>query len=212
MRLMAIVLTALLAACSSGGGSHSGSGGSTSGKHGWYIGPVIDGKNSSVGMPSKPTLLGEGWYIDFPVGPKTGVDYVQNYSPPSLVGAKEIVMHYTVSGTGFMPSDDASNVSARVGLLIQRKGDDWSSSKQTYRWFSKSRPTLKEGEFTLRVPLEVASWHDVYGKSSSQIGFDNTIKDLSNISVVFGGQFAGHGVYTTTPPARFTMQSMEIVR
>ena len=33
----------------------------------WTIGPVIDGKNYSVGMPRRPEAVGEGFAFDFPV-------------------------------------------------------------------------------------------------------------------------------------------------
>lgn len=214
--MYALMLAALVAliGCSSGGGSHhnppsGGGGGSTS--SGWIIGPIIKGKNSSVGMPTRPTLEGSGWNIALP-GPGGHVHYVQNFNPPSLVGAKSIVMVYTVTGGGFMPQGGGATP-AKVGLQFQRNGDDWSGkgSKQYYRWYSKSRPNLKAGEFTLTVPLEMQAWHDVYGKSDYLGGFDAAVQDLDNIAVVFGGQFAGHGVYATEP-SRFTLVSLTVER
>ena len=35
----------------------------------WEIGPIINGKNYSVGMPASPTQTSEGWAFDFPLSP-----------------------------------------------------------------------------------------------------------------------------------------------
>ena len=183
-------------------------------KTGWLIGPEIKGQNHSVGMPERPTLQGNGWVIDFPTVGTKHVHYVQNFNPPSLKGAKEIVMTYKVTGSNFCTKDFGSNRTATVGIQFQRKGDDWSASGkyESYRWYSKVLPELKEGMFTLTVPLEVSSWVNVYGKSTDLSGFQGAINDLENIAVVFGHRSgAGHGVYATEP-STFTLVSLQVLR
>lgn len=177
---------------------------------GWIIGPIINRLSRSAGMPARPTTQGQGWYFDFPN--KGGhVNYVQWFDAPSLVGAKSITMRFAVSGSGFKALNDGS--APQVGLHFQRKGDDWSAKgeMQSYRWYSRNRPTLKAGEFTLIVPFVPEAWGDVYGQSSNVAGFVEAMRDLDNIAVVFGATAAGHGVYATEP-SRFTLLGLEIVR
>lgn len=206
MKQTILALTILLASCSSGGGSHHPAPIPQPTTSGWYIGPIVDGKNYSEGMPSKPTLQGQGWVISFP---RTGgVDAVIKDSPPSLVGAKALVMKYTVTGGGFLATDE-SNVAGRVGICLQRKGDNWSGAGayQQYRLYSTARPLLTSGAFTLTVPLVAGKLTDVAGKPASQAAIDSVVANLDNYSVVFGGSFASHGVYATQPSA-FTMLSL----
>lgn len=179
----------------------------------WDFGPNINGKHFSVGMPSHPTVQGDGWYFDFPDA-KGQVDYVQWFGAPVLTGAKQLVLHYSVTGGGFVPSEVTDNRPATVGLQFQRKGDDWSGkgAMETYRWYSHQLPVLKAGEFTLTVPLDISAWGDVYGKSDNLAAFNAALADISNIAVVFGNTSgAGHGVYATQP-SRFTMKGLEVIR
>lgn len=192
------LVTLLLVSCSSGGGSHS---------HpipvpqpaisAWTIGPVIDGVNYSKGMPAHPTMQGVNWYFDFP---QSGhVDYVSGRPAVGPV----VTMRFSVSGSGFKPANDTSNVPAKVGLCLQRKGDNWSGAGvyQQYRLFSKARVTLKAGEGQQLVASE---WTDVQGKPVGPEVVLVVLSNLDNVAVVFGGQFAGHGVYSTEK-SRFTM-------
>jgi len=174
---------------------------------GWIICPVVNGKNYSEGMPARPVLQGAGWYFDFPQS--GGVDYVQNKNPPSLVGAKQIALRYAVTGAGFTAADE--NAPGRVGLHLQRKGDDWSGQGkfQQYRWYSHQRPVLVAGEFVLTVPLELSAWGDVYGKNDDADAFAAALKETACIAVVFGGEAAGHGVYATQP-SRFALLELVI--
>lgn len=181
---------------------------------GWFIGPEIKGRNYSVGMPERPTTQGEGWSIDFPTSAQSHVDYVQWFSAPSLVGAKQLVIRYAVTGGDFKPFEYPDR-QATVGVQFQRKGDDWSGNGkyQSYRWYSRKLPALKAGEFTLSVPLVMSAWNDVYGKSDNQAAFDAALADMSNFAIVFGHATggAGHGVFATKP-SRFTLISLDVVR
>jgi hypothetical protein len=209
MKAILFALALLLVACSSGGGSHHHVPSPTPGPNesGWIIGPIVHGKNYSVGMPARPVADGVGWYFDFPA-PGGQVDYVLNFSPPSLVGAKALVMTYRVEGSGIVPVDHLG--SARVCLGIQRRGDDWSG--KAYRWYSQSRPVLTAGEFTLSVPLNSQAMNDVQGKTGDAAAFDATIRDLDDVFVAFGSDGpAGHGVYATAP-ARFILVALTVER
>lgn len=206
-----LVLALTLAGCGSGGHQvHTPPAGP-----GWNIGPVINGKNYSMGMPAYPTADGAGWRFAFSTLPTDHVDYVQGRGViASLVGVKQVVMHYDVTGSGFVPHGVTDGRPATVGLCFQRRGDNWSGAGafQSYRWYSRQLPELKAGNYTLTVSLTLQSLGDVYGKSDNQAALDATLADLDNIAVVFGNTSgAGHGVYATAP-AQFKMVSLEFVR
>lgn len=171
---------------------------------GWYFGPIIGGKNYSAGMPASPTMQGSGWFFDFKPGVE--VDAVVNGKPPYLVGAKSLTMRYAVEGSGFQAAGE-NNVSGRVGLMLQRKGDDWSGKGkyQQYRLYGQSRPLLAAGE----GQVTATTFTDVQGQVVSQAVVDAVLADLDCYAVVFGGSFASHGVLAS-PPARFTFRGLDI--
>jgi len=178
---------------------------------GWFIGPVVRGDDYSGGMPDRPSLQGKGWYFDFPNSPSEGVDYVQWFDAPnSLVGKNKISIRFRVTGGGFTPHDYPDRI-ATVGLEFQRRGDDWSSQgiMELYRWYSRPRLVLKEGEYTLSVPLDAASWGSVHHKRDDAM-FTAALADIDNVSLVFGSAGgAGHGVFATQP-SRFTLLELTI--
>jgi hypothetical protein len=162
-------------------------------------------------MPAYPTPEGAGWRINMP-GPGGGVDAVIKHDPPSLVGATALTMNYTVTGGGFLATEQV-NVPGRVGICLQRRGDDWSGkgAYQQYRLYGQSRPLLVAGDGVLTVPLLAGTMTDVYGQPASQATIDAVIANLDNVAVVFGGSFASHGVYATQP-SEFHMVTLDPVR
>jgi hypothetical protein len=186
--------------------------GSTSSEHGWVIGPVVHGKNFSVGMPEHPTPQGAGWSFVFP-GPGGKVGSVAWFDPPSLVGAKALVLRFSVTGGGFAPSEFPDKL-AVVSLMLQRKGDDWSGTggKADYRLYSHQLQALQAGDWSITVPLDPAALGNVLGKPASTTSLDAMIAALSNIAVAFGHDSGvSHGVYATQP-STFTLLGLEIQR
>jgi hypothetical protein len=161
---------------------------------GWRIGPTVNGRNLSVGMPASPTMQGTGWYFDFP--PNGSVHAVQGFGVPVPTS-----LRYTVTGSGFTPTEYPDRP-ALVGLCLQRRGDDWSGKGkyQGYRWYHSLGP-LRAGEFSVAVPLDPSAWADVQGQQGP--GFAETLADLDNVALVFGhaSGFA-HGV---SGSGRFTL-------
>lgn len=206
--ILIAALVLFLAGCpSSGGTKHSDYRPvDTGSSHGWAIGPIVKSKNYSENLPAYPVTQGEGWYVDF--ASNSQLDAVVWRGAPNLTGATKIVMRYQVTGT-FTPADGAG--SARVGLMFQRKGDNWSGKGkyQTYRWYTTGRPVIQVGEGLLEIPFDASLWNDVQGKNNYP-EFVSAMSDVDNIEVVFGSDLAAsHGVYGA-PPARFTMISLQI--
>src|SRR5688500_7942666 len=125
------------------------------------IGPIIKGRNYSVGMPLHPAPSAwGGWQIDLPRAPGS-VHYV-TFRHGSLAGKREIVMRYRVEvapGVRIVPTTDPALPSI-ITLYFQRRGDDWSGRGQfeTYRWyatFASQMPT-PPGDHVIVAPLDGA--------------------------------------------------------
>ena len=79
----------------------------------WRIGPVIDGRSYSQGMPSRPSPSREGWHFDFPY-PDAGAGHVHylTFDPGSLRGARALRLHYRIDadpGVRFVPQEFPQN-------------------------------------------------------------------------------------------------------
>lgn len=185
----------------------------------WEIGPIIRGRNYSVGMPLQPTPSGRGWHFDFPFpNARAGHVHYVTFNPGSLAGKSKIVVRYrveTAPGTRFVPQE-MPGAPATVSLFLQRRGDNWSGRGPYawYRWYAPGS-TVREvapGEHELTVSL-TDGWTSVLGKPSANNpgAFEDALADPGKIGLVFGTHAArGHGVYATGP-ARFTLTSFRLL-
>lgn len=174
-------------------------------KSGWHIGPTINGRNLSRGMPSRPTKLGSGWYFDFPTDPNSHVHYVQNFSAAPRNGVR---ITFRVEGEADFIPQEAPHLQAIISIQLQRKGDNWSGRDKYnyYRVFSQPIP-LTPGTHTLDAPFN-GKWIAVHG---SAMDYDVLLaaEHLDNVGILFGSSGGyGHGVYATAP-ARFILESYE---
>ncbi len=166
----------------------------------WTIGPIVNGANYSQGMPPQPTVEGAGWFFDFPLGPP-GVHGMTR--PWGSVGGGTLTMSYQVDGAATFIEVDAPDPSApgpgKVRLFLQRSGDDWSGAgeRASYRWYSQPL-NLAPGPATLSVPLTPENWTNVYGQPDPA-GFAACLANLATVGMGFGGSFAMHGAYATSP-------------
>lgn len=201
--ILAVVVLAMLA-----GRGKKGKKPAAPKQSGWVIGPTINGRNYSVGMPARPTLQGAGWWFDFPTNPASHVHYVQWFSPPALSGESLIRARFRVTGGGFVPQEFPDR-EATVSLMFQRKGDTWGEATEAFRWFSKEVRVLAEGEFEIVAPLTFDHWFSTFSRGR-EADFAGAIREVENIAVLFGSTGGrGHGVYATQP-SRFTLISLEV--
>ena len=186
----------------------------------WEIGPVIDGRNYSRGMPLHPEQTAEGWAFDFP-GPGASDGHVHYLTRPtgSLAGALGIRLRYRIDaaeGTRFVPQE-APDRTALLSLFVQRQGDDWRMREGTqwYRWYAgpHERIALRPGVSEAFVPFD-AQWSSVNGKPRAQAPdeFERALANAARVGFTLGSDHGlGHGVFATGP-ARLTVLSFEIVR
>lgn len=185
----------------------------------WEIGPIIRGKNYSVGMPLQPVATPKGWYFDFPHNSRADghVHYV-TFAPGSLAGKSQIVVRYKVTaarGTRFVPQEHPELPGA-VSLFFQRRGDTWSAKGryEHYRWYAPNHAVqnIAPGVHQMTVSLRDPEWISVFGKNPSEnpAAYAAALRDTDRLGLVFGSTAArGHGVFATAP-ARFELLSFAI--
>jgi hypothetical protein len=219
MRLLGLLLLAFLAGCSEDQPTPPGMP--------WTIGPIIDTKDYSQGMPLHPVGTDQNWYFDFPrydedpsttCAPKKncpGVHYVQRTVNSSIADKKviNIAWHTVTTGTPVYqyeldPDNHGCRSPARVTVILQHTNDDWVT--YYYRWFSNARLELTAGSGNFAIPLTIDQWADVMGGTDAS-RFADTLSHLANFGVVFGGGCAaGHGLNVANGTARFTMTGWTI--
>jgi hypothetical protein len=183
----------------------------------WQIGPVIRGKNYSVGMPARPASgPGNTLVMDFPLAGAGQVDALTTAVRP-LDGARQIVVRYRIEaarGVRFV-ADEAPDEPATVSLYFQRAGDNWSGRGryQSYRWYSPVQAVvpLTPGEHTIAVRFD-ERWTDVHGASNSDVpgAFAAALQETRSVGIAFGSRsLRSHGVYATGP-ARFVLLDFDI--
>lgn len=182
----------------------------------WEIGPIIRGKNYSVGMPFSPAPSGRGWSFEFPY-PQPGAGHVHyvTFASAPLAGASQITLRYRIDaarGARFVPQENPE-LPGTVSLFFQRAGDSWSGKRHEFhRWYSPTVTELRPGVHQVTVRLDDPGWISVFGKpaSANPEGFDAALEQTSRVGLVFGSTSArGHGVYASEP-ARFTLLDFEI--
>jgi hypothetical protein len=178
----------------------------------WEIGPVISGRNYSVGMPLNPTQTSDGWAFDFPLSPNS-VHYV-TYPFGSLAGKTHIVMHYRVEvdpTVQLFPVCCAQLPSMGPTVYFQEKGDDWNTDGERW-WATFNSPfPIQPGEYDMDIPLDGA-WTSVLTMTaaSNPQQFATAKLNADRVGFTFGGGDGyGHGVYANGT-ARFVLTSFKI--
>jgi hypothetical protein len=179
---------------------------------GWEIGPIIDGRNYSDGMPLRPYREGDHWYFDFPLSP--GSVHYLTYRFGSLNGRSRIVMKYRIEmddTTLLVPPCCPNFISVGPTPYIQRKSDDWNTDG--YRWWASyaSPMPITPGEHELTVQLD-GPWTSVFTKTAATdpSSFAKAKENADRIGFTFGGgDGLGHGLFATAP-ARFVLESFRV--
>ncbi|HEX8238655.1 MAG TPA: hypothetical protein VF574_02835 [Allosphingosinicella sp.] len=206
---------ALLAACGNGAPADAQPA-APSDPLAWTIGPVIRGRNYSVGAALHPAAnRGGGLRIDLPRAPGS-VHYV-TFRHGSLAGKRRIVMRYRIEaarGARLVASSDP-RFPAMITLYFQRSGDNWSGRGrfETYRWYATfaSQSPLTPGDHVLVAPLDGA-WTAVETSrvATSPAAFRQAVAAADQVGFVLGGgDGVGHGV-SATGPARLIVTDFRV--
>jgi len=147
------------------------------------------------------------------------VNYVYTKAPALAVG-QTITLNYSVGGDAtFAPADVNEQPPATVSLFFWRGGDNLSGQDEYvyYRWFCTQKVLLQlDDNQTLSCQIAGAKWVSVFGENganseASQAEFAAALKYAAYAGATFSGKFfAGHGVWTTSGSAMFTIKSYTI--
>lgn len=182
----------------------------------WTIGPVIGGRNYSVGMPLRPSPApGGAIAIDLP--PPGGSVGQVTFRHGPLAGKTRIVMRYRIEaapGVRILPrSNPAAN--SMITLFFQRRGDNWSGRGpfEAYRWYAtfSTQSPLAPGERVLVAPLS-GNWTAVEHSSArtNPAAFAEALAEADQVGFVLGGgEGYGKGVFATGP-ARLVVTDFRI--
>lgn len=201
----ALSLALAMAAASGAGPATTFAGAATPAASSWAIGPIIRGRNYSVGMPLRPTpRRGGGFQIDLPRAP--GSAHYVTFPHGSLAGKSRIVMRYRVeAGPGVRIAPPSSpQGDGLITLYFQRAGDNWSGRRQyeTFRWYGTfATQTIRPGEHVMVAPLS-GNWTAVETSSarSNPRAFADALANAGEVGFVLGGGDGyGHGVFATGP-------------
>jgi hypothetical protein len=173
----------------------------------WEIGPLIRGKNYSVGMPVTPTPIKGGWTFQFPQpNLEAGHVHYVTYPHGPLAGKKRITMRYRIDaakGVKFVPREYPAEV-AKLSLFFQRRGDTWTAKRRYayYRWYApgSTMVPIAPGTDTVSVALDNPEWIPVMGGSAagSPAEFASAIANAERVGFVMGSDSTrGHGVFAT---------------
>jgi hypothetical protein len=185
----------------------------------WQIGPVIRGKNYSLGMPLHPTGDEKRWHFDFPhpTVERGSVHYITMPHGP-LAGKSEILVRYKVEARPEVRfvSSEFSDLPGIISIYFQRKSDTWTARGryQFYRWYAPATSVqdLSPGVHEIRVSLNDPAWVSVMGRLSGEhpMEFAQALKNIERVGLVFGSRKArGHGAFATGW-ARFTLLGFEV--
>jgi hypothetical protein len=188
----------------------------------WEIGPVIRGRNYSVGMPERPLPVREGLRFDFP-SPSVEAGHVHalTYAHGPLRGKRRIVVRYRIDiapgarDVRFVPQEQPDQP-ATVTLFFQRARDNWTARGRfaDYRWYApgvKLGPVAR-GTHDIVIRLDDPDWTQVTGQRAGDNAqaFAAAIAETDRIGLVFGSPSRrGHGVFATGR-ARFTLLDFRV--
>lgn len=184
----------------------------------WTIGPVINGKNYSGGMPPRPASCAPAVLcVDLPGGSQSHAHYVTRASGP-LAGKTRIRMRYRVEmadNVQIVPKADP-RFPSMITLYFQRRGDDFSAKGkyEAYRWYASfaTQTPITTGEHEIIAPfLDV--WTAVLTSTSETApdAFRVAMAEAESIGFVLGGANGlGHGVYSVGGPARIIVDEFDV--
>lgn len=182
----------------------------------WSIGPIIGGRNYSVGMPLTMFETRDGPAFDFPF-PNKANGHVHYVTTPigRLDGASRITLRYRIDAapdTQFFPQE-RPNKPATLSLYFQRSGDRWTRRTPHHRWYAPGGRDipLRPGTHEVSIAMD-EPWIAMMGGNAHTLprAYQRALRRTAKVGFTFGSAGArGHGVYASAP-ARFTVLDYRI--
>jgi hypothetical protein len=179
----------------------------------WQLGPIINGKNYSVGTDWYPATGNFTWPVaqkGLPREQTPGPHYLTK--PCSGIQGRSIRVSYTVTGDGkFFGSVGGQSDFVYLCVFFRViPGDNWGGI-DGFRWWSETQFPITPGSHTIEVALSHPAWVSVMGKGTPDL-FTNAMMTAGEIGVTFGNdEGRGHGVSSETGNSAFVLESFEVV-
>ena len=178
----------------------------------WEIGPVIAGRNYSLGL-ARPTTTTDGWA--FSIGPRHEPHYV-TFRHGSLRGKTRIRMRFRIDGPAsaiVYGAKCATAAPAAVTLFFQRRDDDWR--RDGGRWWASfaSMPLTGPSREREVVAALDGRWTSVMTMSAanSPAAFAAAKAQADRVGFTFANCTGlGHGARATVP-VRFVVTHFEVL-
>ena len=100
---------------------------------------------------------------------------------------------------------------AAVTVMIRKQNDDALTAANGRFWCGGSRIILAPGTYSVTCPLDRSAWTNVDGQKPSSEEWNNTLKNLGEVGVTFGGTFYGHGVRMSSGSAVISMLKFDAI-
>ena len=129
---------------------------------------------------------------------------------PALKAGQTITLTYSIDGDATFGTVDGGN--PRIHLFIWEAGDNLScvGGYASYRWWSPTGNPVQIGDKQVStVLIDQSTWTNCYGEVDPA-GFAKALANAQSVGFNFGGTFFGHGVWTTSGSATFTINSFTI--
>lgn len=164
----------------------------------------------SPGMPDTMSKTAEGWhYFDFPL--VDGIHYVLKYQNPKNPTLLTMTFRVESNEEAVYAESNPHGVAAQVRPMIEVRGDNMRDDYG--RWWAHSDSYVlgsnDNQDITISVPITVDKWSSVFGHSDPQ-AFKDSMDNIGQAGVTFGGQFYGHGVKLLTGKARFILKDFQL--
>lgn len=179
----------------------------------WEMGPAIEHRNYSLGLPRSPDRDADGWGVA--IGPTAEPHYV-TFRHGSLRGKTQIRMRFRVDGPRGAVIHGAkcpTGSPSAVTLYFQREGDDWATDGA--RWWATFASVQLKGpmaETEIVAPLN-AKWTSVLSMTADNNPneFAASKANADRVGFTFANcEGYGHGA-RATEPVRFVVTSFKVL-
>lgn len=168
----------------------------------WTIGPIVYGKNKSVGTPLHPSVEPDGFSV--PIGTDQEPHYV-TFNHGSLRGKIIIRMVYRVEADdGTIIYGKGCDVTSPSGITLyfQRAKDDWSTDGDRW-WATFATKPMSGGSDSTEILASLdGAWTSVMTETAAtaQSHFIRAKDEAKDIGFTIGNcEGFGHGARATAP-------------
>lgn len=170
----------------------------------------------SKNLPAHPSANNTGGW-QFELKDNRGVHYLLRTASASARRAMSdsgsrldvSVKVYCPDGCSFKATE--GNTPAAITVMVRKKDDDALTDADGRFWCGGARIIMAPGTYSVTCRLDRSAWTNVDGLRPSDKAWNNTLNNLGEVGVTFGGSFYGHGVHMNSGSAVISMLKFDVV-